>query len=330
MKSAAARRQTMLHFVLLCCGLFSCEVLAADVPALTGRVVDGAGVLSAPARARIEAALRAHEERTTDQVAVLTVPALGGESIEGYAERVFKAWKLGRADRDNGVLLVVATGDRRLRIEVGYGLEGALTDGKAGEIIRAALTPRFKQGDYDGGIEAGIAAIIGALGKGAASSPAAPEVGTAKSSVKSTREMPWYKYLVFGILVYGVLGVFTLLGIATPRSGWFLYPFLVPFWAILPTAVFDTNVGEVSILGYLVSFPIAKFILGRTAWYRKRADELKSKGKTSIGGITISSRGTGMSSDSSSGGGSDYSGGGGGDFSGGGGDSGGGGASGSW
>ena len=100
--------------------------------------------------------------------------------------------------------------------------------------------------------------------------------------------------------------MFTLLGVATPGSGWFLYPFLFPLWAILPTAVFDTNVGEVSVLGYLVAFPITKIILGTTAWYRKKADELKSNGKTSIGGLTISSRGTGMSSNSSSGGGSDY------------------------
>jgi uncharacterized protein len=239
------------------------------------------------------------------------------------------------------VLLVVATGDRRMRIEVGYGLEGALTDGTAGEIIRSALAPRFKQGDYDGGIEAGIVAIIGALGKGAVSPPTPPAVGMTKRTVESIPNMPWYKYLVFGLLVYGVLGVFTLLGISTPRSGWFLYPFLVPFWAMLPTAVFGTDVGEVSILGYLVAFPVAKVILGRTAWYRKKADELKTIGKTSIGGITISSRGTGMSSNSSSGGRSDYSGGGGGSSCGGGssggggsscggGSSGGGGASGSW
>ena len=124
-------------------------VPAVDVPYLQGRVTDDAEILSPEAATRIGAMLEDHEARTTDQVAVLTVTTLDGESIEDFALRVFEAWQLGQRDQDNGVLVVVAPGDRRMRIEVGYGLEGRLTDLEAGRIIRNVMAPRFKAGDFD-------------------------------------------------------------------------------------------------------------------------------------------------------------------------------------
>jgi hypothetical protein len=95
--------------------------LAADVPYLTGRVVDNAEILSQPARDRIAGLLKTHDEKTSNQIAVLTLPTLDGESVEGYATRVFEAWKLGQKGKDNGVLVVVVLKDRKMRIEVGYG-----------------------------------------------------------------------------------------------------------------------------------------------------------------------------------------------------------------
>jgi uncharacterized protein len=124
----------------------------ADVPYLTGRVVDNAEILKPDTRRQVTEALRSHEQQTTNQIAVLTVPTLNGESVEEYAVRVFEQWKLGQKGKDNGVLLVVVPQDRRMRIEVGYGLEGTLTDAHASRIIRNVMTPRFKQGDYDGGV----------------------------------------------------------------------------------------------------------------------------------------------------------------------------------
>ena len=104
---------------------------AADVPYLSGRVVDNAEILRpADARARSRNTLKAHEQKTTNQIAVLTVPTIGDDSIEEYAVRVFEAWKLGQKGKDNGVLVVVAPKDRKMRIEVGYGLEGTLTDAR--------------------------------------------------------------------------------------------------------------------------------------------------------------------------------------------------------
>ena len=112
--------------------------LGAEVPFLTGRVVDNAEILKPATREKITAALKAHEQASGDQIAVLTVPTIGGESIEEYAVKVFENWKLGQKGKDNGVLMIVAPQDRKMRIEVGYGLEGTLTDAAASRIIRIA------------------------------------------------------------------------------------------------------------------------------------------------------------------------------------------------
>jgi uncharacterized membrane protein YgcG len=131
---------------------------AVDVPYLTGRVVDNAEILKPATRERVVALAKVHEDKTTDQIAVLTIPTLGGESVEEFATRVFEAWKLGQRSKDNGVLVVVAPQDRKMRIEVGYGLEGTLTDVAASRIIRDVMTPAFKSGDFDRGIEDGVKA----------------------------------------------------------------------------------------------------------------------------------------------------------------------------
>ena len=117
------------------CG-FAASVVAADVPMLSGRVVDNAELLSPAARERISAALKAHEDKTTNQIAVLTVPALGEDNIEQYAVRVFETWKLGKKDKDNGLLLVIVPKERKIRFEVGRGLEGTLPDVIASRMIR--------------------------------------------------------------------------------------------------------------------------------------------------------------------------------------------------
>src|SRR5688500_1002953 len=134
-----------------------------DIPYLTGRVVDNAEILSPAAAERIASVLKAHEDRTTDQVAVLTVRSLGGASVEEYAVAVFESWKLGQKGKDNGVLVVVVPPERKMRIEVGYGLEGRLTDLQASRVIRNVMAPHFKAGDFDRGVEEGVTAIIAHL-----------------------------------------------------------------------------------------------------------------------------------------------------------------------
>jgi uncharacterized protein len=139
--------------------------LAADptYPALTGRIVDGANLIAPEARQRIEAKLKAHEDKTSDQLVVATVPSLQDGTIEDFANGLFRFWKLGEAKTNNGVLLLVAPNERKVRIEVGYGLEGALTDALSKVIITTAVAPKFKSGDFTAGIEGGVDAILSIL-----------------------------------------------------------------------------------------------------------------------------------------------------------------------
>jgi uncharacterized protein len=142
--------------------LAAAAALAADLafPPLTGRVVDEAGVLDPAAEARIEQQLASQEQTTGDQVVVATVRSLQGDTVEDYANRLFRHWRIGQAKQDNGVLLVVAPGERKVRIEVGYGLEGVITDAASSTIIQSLILPRFRAGDLSGGIEAGVRGIL--------------------------------------------------------------------------------------------------------------------------------------------------------------------------
>ncbi len=147
-------RAWLLALALLCgAGLAQAEVA---VPPLSARVTDLTATLDAQQRDRLEQRLAALEQRKGAQLAVLMIPSTGEESIEQYAVRAFEQWKLGRKGVDDGVLLVVAKDDRSLRIEVGYGLEGAITDALAGRIIREQMVPRFREGDFAGGVQAGV------------------------------------------------------------------------------------------------------------------------------------------------------------------------------
>jgi uncharacterized protein len=135
---------------------------ALEVPALKGRVNDYAGML-APATARqLEEILRQFEAAESTQIVLLTVPSLQGDSLENFSLRVVEAWKPGQARLDNGALLLIVKNDRLLRIEVGYGLEGKLTDLVSGRIIRDVITPRFKEGNFDQGVVDGLSAMIAA------------------------------------------------------------------------------------------------------------------------------------------------------------------------
>jgi uncharacterized protein len=136
--------------------------LAVEVPALRGHVNDYADVIPPDAEARLERKLTAYEEATGRQYAVLTIPTLEGEDIEGFSIRTVESWKLGQKKQDNGLLLLVVPDDKKVRIEVGYGLEGEITDLRASRVIREILTPAFRSGDYAGGIERGLDSLMGA------------------------------------------------------------------------------------------------------------------------------------------------------------------------
>lgn len=147
------------------CALFfllaqSTQLHALEVPPLRGRVNDLAGLMP-PGRAQaLEERLKRFEDETGIQIAVLTIPSLKGEDLEGFSIKVAETWKIGRKGFDTGVILLIARDDRKLRIEVGYGLEGVLPDALASRIIREIIVPRFRENDYPGGIESGLEAIM--------------------------------------------------------------------------------------------------------------------------------------------------------------------------
>ena len=144
-------------------GLAAPVLAQVAVPPLTGRVTDLTGTLSGAAVNGLEAKLTAFEAQKGSQIAVLIVPSTQPEDIEQYGIRVAEQWKLGRQGVDDGAILLVAKNDRRVRIEVGRGLEGAVPDAIANRIITEAITPRFKLGDYDGGVQAGVERLLAAV-----------------------------------------------------------------------------------------------------------------------------------------------------------------------
>jgi uncharacterized protein len=152
-----AAKATIL--ALLLCWAFAASAQVA-VPPLIGRVVDQTGTLSSGDIALLQQTIRSFEQSKGSQIAVLIVPTTQPETIEQYSLRVAETWKIGRKKIDDGVLLVVAKDDRKLRIEVGYGLEGAMTDATSKRIIDEIITPRFRSGDFAGGISAGVDRII--------------------------------------------------------------------------------------------------------------------------------------------------------------------------
>lgn len=151
-----------LLFLAILFPLFSFGQLA--IPELWGTPVhDEAKVLSQGFISQLESVLKQHEDSTSNQIAVLIVPSLQGEIMEEYTLKVAENWKLGQQEKDNGVLLFIAIGDRKARIEVGEGLEGPLPDAICNQIIRNELAPYFRQDNYEGGVAASVAAIIKAI-----------------------------------------------------------------------------------------------------------------------------------------------------------------------
>jgi uncharacterized protein len=190
---------TLFAFMLCWSFLVSAQI---PVPALTSRVTDQTSTLTAEQTATLEQTLQAFETKKGTQLAVLIIPSTTPEPIEQYALRVAEQWKLGRKKTDDGAILVVAKNDRALRIEVGYGLEGALNDAVSKRIISEIITPRFQSGDFYGGITAGIGQIIRVVDGETLPAPKERPLGVA--------EVQRYAPVLF-ILLLGVGGVLRLM-----------------------------------------------------------------------------------------------------------------------
>jgi uncharacterized protein len=313
MRTHPSSTRTAIAALVLVVGAVSLCV-ATEVPFLSGHVIDNAGLLNSETSSELEAMLRQHEDSTSNQVVVLTVNSLEGDDIETFSIHVVETWKLGRKGKDNGVLLLVAKDERKVRIEVGRGLEGDLTDLTCGRIIRHDIVPLFKEGNYDGGIRAGVESILAAI----QGSYVADDEQEADSEPGGEL---WFSVIFMGFFLV-IISPFTFAALVSKGfSSWFLYAFLIPFWAAFPMVALGGVAGGTLLACYLIGFPIAKYIMAKTpggkAWAEK-ISKVVGKGGSSGGGWSSG----GWSSGGSSSGGSSFSGGGG-SFSGGG-------SSGSW
>lgn len=191
----------MRHFLFLCLCLCTLPFSAGafDVPPTQGYVNDFAGLLSPAAKSQIETFLRNFDASDSTQVVVVTVPNLQGEPIDMVALQFAETWKIGQKGKDNGALLLIGKEDRKIRIEVGRGLEGNLTDLLAGRIVDNEISPRFKQGDFEGGIAAGVTGIVQAV--------RGEYTGTGKAGGKK-KGGPWWIFplLFFVLPLFGRLG----------------------------------------------------------------------------------------------------------------------------
>jgi len=181
-------------------------------PALTGRVVDTAQLLQPSVREQLEAQLKAHEQATGEQVVVVTLPDLQGTSIEDFGYQLGRHWGIGQKDKTNGALLIVARDDRKLRIEVGYGLEDRLTDAQSSVIINQVITPAFKTGNFNKGISDGVAAMLVVLGGSPLDDPAAAYNASEQEEGDFVSRHPWPFVLlvmlfIVTIMVCQVLGI---------------------------------------------------------------------------------------------------------------------------
>ena len=283
--------------IALCaCLCAALTVWALDVPPLTGRIVDLAHILPADVAVELSQELEVHETKTGNQVAVLVLPSLEDEPLEPYAHRVATTWALGQKGRDNGVLLFIALRERKVRIEVGYELEGTLTDLRSSRIIRNTMVPQFRAGDMPGGIAAGVRAILHTIEGTAAPSERPP--GPPRDAPSA------FHYVIIGIVVGTVAGLILSHGLARTRS------LLGSVLAYLIAQFGSVSLGIVAAV--VTALLLGLFLQGTRGGSRGRQMGWGGPGVTWSGG----------------GFGGGWAGGGG--FSGGGGDFGGGGASGDW
>ncbi|MGC4021958.1 MAG: TPM domain-containing protein [Cyclobacteriaceae bacterium] len=308
----------LLRATILVCFYFfvvSASLAQKVVPELWGqRVHDDAHILQSGTADLLEKKLKTYEDSTSNQIAILIVQSLDGDVLEEYSLRVAEKWQLGRKGKDNGVLLLIAVDDHKMRIEVGQGLEGVLTDAQSSRIIRNEIAPEFRRGDYDAGVTGGVDAIIKAIG----GEYKADEVDT------SSGDLSFSDKIFFGLFIFGVLGLFTVFAVFVQGcAGWGLYAFLIPFYSLFPWVILGWTGAIILAAIYIITIPILRLTVGRSKW-AKAWMEKASKGSGKSSGWGGWSGGSGWSS-----GGSSFSSGGSG-WSGGGGSFGGGGSSGGW
>ena len=291
---------------------------AQSFPKAVGRVNDFANVIDAATEADLDRRLDQLEQQTSSEIAVATVVSLNGISVEEYANRLFKEWGIGQAKQDNGVLVLVAPNEREMRIEVGYGLEGVLPDGLAGQVIRDDFTPRFRENDYSGGIRNGVNHVVDIVDKHQVLTP--EEI--AKLNQDAGVTVPWFMIPFFGLFVtigFGMMG----LGLRTKTGFPLLFGSLFGGMPLVMSMVFMFTVSLFTLVPWAMFMFVTGYRLGGRERFRdafRDTDGTGGSGSSSSGWTMGSSSSSGSSSSGSSSSSSSF----------GGGSSGGGGASGRW
>jgi uncharacterized protein len=302
-----------LAFCLLVFGAVS--IAAQTLPKPAGRITDLADVIDAATEADLDRRLDQLEQQTSSEIAIVTVPSLDRVPIEDYAVRLFKEWGIGQASTDNGVLVLVAPNEREMKIEVGYGLEGVLPDGLAGEIIREHFIPRFREDDYNGGIRDGVARVIDVVEKQQVLS--ADEL--AKFNGAASEDAPIWIVIPFMGLFVAIGFLMVGVGLRTRTGFPLVFGSFFGGMPLLLALALLTSMAAVTLLPLAAGMAYLGFMLGkRRSW----KDAFRNgSGRGSSGGWTMGGGSSSGSSSSSSGGSSSSFGGG---------SSGGGGASGKW
>ncbi|SAL83835.1 lipoprotein [Caballeronia choica] len=246
------------RLILLALIPFLSSFASADVaiPALTARVTDETATLTAEQRASLEQTLQNFEAKNGSQISVLIVPTTQPESIEQYSMRVVEQWKLGRVRVDDGALLIVAKNDRALRIEVGYGLEGALNDAISSRIINEVIVPRFKQDDFYGGLTAGVSSMMNVINGEPLPAPDR-RAGGASGTARDYLPVLFVLTLVAGGVLRSVLG--RLVGSVVTGGA-----VAVVAWLLSGTVLIAIIAGAIALAFTLLGSGLGAFVGGRT------------------------------------------------------------------
>lgn len=269
--------------------IFLQNIFSLDVPFLSERVIDQTNTLATNTILELTKILKAHEKETSNQIAVLIIPSLEGEILEDYSHKVATTWGLGQKNKNNGVLLLIAKKDRKLRIEVGSGLEGSLTDATSSRIIRNEITPEFKKGNFDQGVKNGIEKIILSI------------KGEYKADSNEDIELGIKEKFTIGGVILVIITPFTFWAIfGVGLASWFLCFFLTPFYGMFSLVVFGINQTALSFtIGIFVLMILLRILFKHSRF-----------GKNSLKGSFIEKFSSGGSSGGFSGGGGSFSGGG--------------------
>jgi uncharacterized protein len=283
-----------LVLACLLCGLIASPLLAQNYPPPRGFVNDFALILSNRTASQLERRLATLEQETSAEVAVVTLDNLNGDTIENYAAGLFKAWGIGKKGEDNGVLFILSQENHDLRIEVGYGLETIITDGRAGRILDNEVIPYLKLDDYDSAVKAGVLAIEGYVRDG--TPPSIMEENPVQNIISG------FKLPLYSLIILGVLSIYMLGFMARTRSIW-----LGGIWGIILGLVLGFGFGG---LLWMVVLPIGLGFVGLlldivlSSNYRGRSGSGLSTGwLSSLGGFRGSGGGFGGFGGGGSGGG---------------------------